>query len=318
MRGVADKRDAIGNERTRHEKAERMYAPRADHREFAEMQFEALFQLGVKLLVRQRHDAFGLVRALGPYDRGTAARERQDGERPRGEKMLLGAAVVIALVRDIDDDRRLAVGPAVGGDASRLAEGGARAVGGDQQARGDGAAVRKRCGDPAGVLGGRRELFHRIGQKRDAAIARLRLQRRDQMLVLDHVRERFARLDIATEAQKRRPRRVGEPAVGDHHVEDRLRLPANGVPDADRLEQPPRGGDNRGRPLVAGVASAQRRIRNRHGKRRAERLPQRDRKGEAGKSAAGNQHIRVVRGHRSSVEQISTGLIPPCRSRDAD
>ena len=74
-----------------------------------------------------------------------------------------------------------------------------------------------------------------------------------------------------------------EPAVGDHHVEDRLRLPANGVPDADRLEQPPCGGDNRGRPFVASVAPAQRRIGDRHGKRRAERLPQRDRKREAGK-----------------------------------
>ena len=61
MRGIADERDAIGDERARDEEAERMYAPRADHREVAEMQLEALFQLGVKLLVRQRHDALGLV-----------------------------------------------------------------------------------------------------------------------------------------------------------------------------------------------------------------------------------------------------------------
>ena len=49
--------------------------------------------------------------------------------------MLLGAAVMIALVRDIDDDGRLAVIPAVRGDAGAVADCRARAVGGDQKPR---------------------------------------------------------------------------------------------------------------------------------------------------------------------------------------
>ena len=50
------------------------------------------------------------------------------------------------------------------------------------------------------------------------------VKRSDQMPVLDHVGERLARLDLAGEGEKDRPNGVAEPAVGDHHVEDRLRL----------------------------------------------------------------------------------------------
>ena len=157
--------------------------------------------------------------------------------------------------------------------------------------------------------------FHRPGQEFNATIARLVFQRRDEVTVLDHVGELLAGLDVAAESQKHRPRRVGEPAVGDHHVEDRLRLRGDGVPHADRLEQPARGGDDRGGPLVGVVASAQRRIGDDHAKRRAERLPQRDRQRQAGKTAAGNQYIGVVmRGpncHAASLARLSApGLTP--------
>ena len=63
-------------------------------------------------------------------------------------------------------------------------------------------------------------------------------QRREQRAVLDHVGERLARLDLALEGEEGRPHRVLQPAVGDHHVEDRLRL--DRVPHADGLEQPAR------------------------------------------------------------------------------
>ena len=64
------------------------------------------------------------------------ALERQDRERAGGEKMLLGAAVMIAFVPDIDDDGGLAVIPAVRGDAGGGANARARAIGGDQKPRG--------------------------------------------------------------------------------------------------------------------------------------------------------------------------------------
>ena len=55
--------------------------------------------------------------------------------------MFFGAAVMIALVPDRDDDAGLIVIPAMGGDAGTLAQFRARAVGRDQQARLDRAAV---------------------------------------------------------------------------------------------------------------------------------------------------------------------------------
>ncbi len=59
MGGVADECDARGDERTRDEEAERMNAPRADDRDLAEMQLEALLELGMEGIIRQRDDAVG-------------------------------------------------------------------------------------------------------------------------------------------------------------------------------------------------------------------------------------------------------------------
>ena len=50
----------------------------------------------------------------------------------------------------------------------------------------------------------------RAGAQIDAELFRLLDQRIDQMPVLDHVRERLARLDLAAEGQKGRPHRVVE------------------------------------------------------------------------------------------------------------
>ena len=58
--------------------------------------------------------------------------------------MFFGAAVMIALMADGDDDAGLVVVPAMGGDPGALAQFRARAVGGDQQARLDHAAVGQR------------------------------------------------------------------------------------------------------------------------------------------------------------------------------
>src|SRR5262249_13796519 len=116
MRGVADERNALGDERAGDEKSERMYAPLADHFDLAEMQLEPLFELGIKFPFRQGHDALGLRRGFGPHDRGAVSFERQNRKWAGGQKMLLGPSVVIARVRYIHDDCRLAVAPAMRSD----------------------------------------------------------------------------------------------------------------------------------------------------------------------------------------------------------
>ena len=57
--------------------------------------------------------------------------------------MLLGAPVMLALMRDRGNDRRLIVIPAMGGDAGLLADFRARAVGADQEPRRDRLAAGK-------------------------------------------------------------------------------------------------------------------------------------------------------------------------------
>ena len=94
MRGIADQREPLGDERARDEQPERKGAARPDHLDVAEMQAEAPLQLGVKFIVRQRDDALGLARRLGPHDRGAVAGQRQDRERAGRQEMLLGAAVM--------------------------------------------------------------------------------------------------------------------------------------------------------------------------------------------------------------------------------
>ena len=66
-------------------------------------------ELGMKLFIGQRNDARGLLGLLGPDDGGTVTaggivRQRQDRERPRRQEVLLGPAVVIALMGDGGDD----------------------------------------------------------------------------------------------------------------------------------------------------------------------------------------------------------------------
>ena len=104
-----------------------------EHFDLAQLELEALFERCVKFGVRQRDDALGFGRRFGPDDRRAPAFERQDRERTGGEKVLFGAALMIALMRDIDDDGRLAIVPTVGGDAGAAANAGARAVGGDKK-----------------------------------------------------------------------------------------------------------------------------------------------------------------------------------------
>ena len=162
--------------------------------------------------------------------------------------MFFGAAVMIAFMADGDDDAGLIVVPAMGGDPGALAQFGARAVGGDQQARVDDAAVGQRDID---AVAARIETCHRGGPEIDALGLGALDQRVDQMAVLDHVRERLARLDIAGKRQEHRPGGVFQLGIGDHHVDDRLRGGGDLVPHLDRLEQPAAGRDDGGGARIA-------------------------------------------------------------------
>ena len=144
MRGVADQRQPFADEGARDEIAERKRARLVERLDLAEMQPKAPLEFAVKFVVAQGDDARGFLAVLGPYQRGAFARQRQDRERTCGQKMLFGAALMIALVADGDDDAGLIVIPAMGGDPCALAQFRARAVGGNQQARVDDRAVGKR------------------------------------------------------------------------------------------------------------------------------------------------------------------------------
>ena len=112
-----------------------MDTARAENFDLAKLQLETLLKLGMEGVIRQGDDTLRILRRLGPHDRRPPPFERQDRERPRRQKMLFRAALMIALVPDIDNDRRLAVIPAVGGDAGVLPDRGARAVSGYEEAR---------------------------------------------------------------------------------------------------------------------------------------------------------------------------------------
>ena len=100
---------------------------------------------------------------------------------------------MIALMRHRGDDAGLAVVPAMRGDAGVFADRRARAVGADQQARGD--RFRRRPSVTSmraiGVVLEIRRPRWRAARRRRPSPCR---SARDQRAVLDHVRERLARL----------------------------------------------------------------------------------------------------------------------------
>ena len=211
--------------------------------------------------------------------------------------MLLRASLVVALMRDIDDDGGLTVTPAMGGDARRGANGRPRAVGCDQESGVEFDAVGEYGGHAVAIACERGDGG---GLQCDADFPRLRRQRIDQQPVLDHVGERLVRLDLARKSEEGRPHRVAEPAVGDDHVEDWLRFGRDGLPDADGLEQTPCRRDNGRGALVFAAASAQRWIGDCDRKRWAQPLPQRDGERQPGKAAAGDQHVNLAPCHSLS------------------
>src|SRR6266702_6123026 len=122
MRGVADQRHPFGDEGARDEIAERKRARLVERLDLAEMQAKAPLELGVEFVLAQRRDPGRFLAILGPHQRRAVALQRQDRKRPRGQKMFFGAAVMLALMTDGDDDAGLVVIPAMGGDPGAFAQ----------------------------------------------------------------------------------------------------------------------------------------------------------------------------------------------------
>ena len=116
MRRVADEREPLADEAPGELEAEREGLGARGEADFAQPQCEAIFELTRQILGVEREERAGVGAPLVPDDARPAARKRQDGERAGGQEMLLGPALMIALVRDGRDDAGLVVVPADGRD----------------------------------------------------------------------------------------------------------------------------------------------------------------------------------------------------------
>ena len=190
----------------------------------------------------------------------------------------------------------LTVVPAVVRDAGPLADRRTRAVGGDQQPRGDASSPSDSCDlDAIRIVASKSG--HRIGAQ----------HRRRRAFAFSTSASTSGGFSImwangspgsTSPAKVRKAGRTAscELGVGHHHVEDRLRSVRDRIPDAECLEQPPRGGgDRRGARVAWRPHAAQRRVGHHDREGIAEPLAQRDRERQTGKSGAADQHIGRVR-----------------------
>ena len=109
------------------------------------------------------------------------------------------------------------------------------------------------------------------------------------------MRERLAGLDIAGKRQEHRTGGVFQPGIGDDHVDYRLRLGCDLIPDAERLEQPPAGRHDGGRARIAARPRRQRRIGDDDGNIGAKALAQRQRQRQPGKCPAADDNASLCR-----------------------
>ena len=152
---------------------------------------------------------------LGPDDRGAvperpAGRERQDREGPGGQEMLDRAALVVALMRDRRDDRRIAGRTS---RPSRCRPPRAAASARRRRRPGDGRAS---LPPPASSTADRLVLELEAsrpprGAGRRRPPGRPSIERGHERAALDHVGEGLAGLDLAVEGQEHRPHRVARP-----------------------------------------------------------------------------------------------------------
>jgi hypothetical protein len=113
------------------------------------------------------------------------------------------------------------------------------------------------------------------------------------LAILDHVGERFTRLDLTLESQEHRSRCVINAAIGDHHVENRLSFVGHPTPNAKCIKHAARRCRDRGSASIL-TRLAKFRIGQCDNKILSERLAQRDGERKPGKSAACDQDVRTM------------------------
>ena len=133
VRGIADERKLIGDQRAGEMHVERPGGARTGELDGAQPVAEALLDFGQKDTVVERQDLPRVRFLLGPGDARAVADQRQHGERSGRQEMLHGPSVVRLLVANDGDDADLGIAPAHYSDAGRLAQLRGAAVGGDQQ-----------------------------------------------------------------------------------------------------------------------------------------------------------------------------------------
>ena len=233
------------------------------------------------------------ARVLGPHQRRALARQRQDRERTRGQKMLFGAAVMIALMADGDDDAGLIVLPAMGGDAGALAQFRARAVGGDQQARLD-----RRCRRRAS-----RRRRRRARRKPSTAVARRSMPSASARATSASIRWRFSTMCANGSPGSTSPAKVRNTGrVASSSLESVTTMSRIGCASAATSSQTPIASNSRRQAATMAVARgsrlgrvAERRIGDDDRNIGPEPLAQRQRQRQPGKRAAADDNASLCR-----------------------
>jgi predicted permease len=120
--GLAEQRDAAGGEARRRHGGERIDLPARLHRHLAEHRLHGLLDAPRQRLVGKRGERFGFGRSHHPDEAGAAAaRQRHLRERPGLGVEFGGDGFVVALMREVEHQRRLRQRVGAGGDARRLA-----------------------------------------------------------------------------------------------------------------------------------------------------------------------------------------------------
>lgn len=160
--------------------------------------------------------------------------------------MLLGAPVMVALMRNGRDDRRLAIAPAHRRHSRERAQRRARAVGGDQQTRSD----RRRAVDRrVDGVGAQRKSGDRSLPAFDAEALTPVQQPGDDVVVHRHVRERYA-VDLI-ELHLNWANRVADPSVDYRHLSNWLGERRDRLPSADPFEHAARSRRDRACAIAA-------------------------------------------------------------------
>ena len=151
MGGIANEGEAGCDKAARHEHLKRPGLAGAIKLDGTEAATGALFELAEEGCIVEGHEAAGLVVFLAPSNATAIAGKRQHRERAAWEEMLDRVAPVRQVMAHGDGDAGLGVAPAGGFDPGELAQGGAAAVGCDQQFGLERAGWRERDGDRFGA-----------------------------------------------------------------------------------------------------------------------------------------------------------------------